>query len=98
DVRCDIYSLGATLYMIVTGKMPFHALGPLDAWMKKVNNELTPPRKVNPKISERTEAVIRRAMDADPEQRPGSCLEFIEELTGAGDGPQAKPRAEVASQ
>jgi serine/threonine protein kinase len=37
DVRCDIYSLAATLYMMVTGELPFKSLNPLDAWMKKVN-------------------------------------------------------------
>jgi serine/threonine protein kinase len=82
DVRCDIYSMAATLYMMVTGDLPFKSCGPLDAWMKKIHNELTPAREILPTLSERTDWAIRRAMSSDPNLRPGSCREFIEDLTG----------------
>jgi serine/threonine protein kinase len=83
DVKCDVYSLAATLYQMVTGDLPFgKTSGPLDAWMKKVHNDLIPPRKLAPDLSERTDWAIRRAMAADPALRPASCREFIEDLTG----------------
>src|SRR5262245_21850776 len=91
DIRCDIYSLGATMYMMVTGKMPFDGCGPLDAWMKKSNNEFPAPREIDPSISERMDWAIRRAMHADPESRPATCREFIEDVTGQSTRPSNVP-------
>ncbi|MFO0970447.1 MAG: serine/threonine-protein kinase [Gemmataceae bacterium] len=82
DARCDIYSMAATLYMMVTGELPFRSCGPLDAWMKKINNEIPSPRQLAPGLSERLDWAIRRSMSADPGQRAATCREFIEDLTG----------------
>ncbi|MFO0822414.1 MAG: serine/threonine-protein kinase [Gemmataceae bacterium] len=82
DVRGDIYSLGATLYAMVTGTIPFDNASPLDCWMKKVRNEFPTPQELNPGISDRVDWAIRRAMSAEPDRRPASCREFLEDLTG----------------
>lgn len=82
DIRCDIYSMAATLYQMVTGELPFKACGPLDAWMKKINNEISSPRNLVKDLSERVDWAIRRSMSADPAQRAATCREFVEDLTG----------------
>jgi hypothetical protein len=68
--------------MMVTGQLPFQSNGPLDAWMKKINNEIDAPIKVVPTLSERIDWAIRRAISPEPQHRPESCAEFVEDLTG----------------
>jgi serine/threonine protein kinase len=87
DIRCDVYSLGATLYNAVTGKLPFDARSHLNMLKKKLKNDIAPPRQLVPQLSERVDLAIRRAMRADPTQRQSSCLEFIASLTGVAPPP-----------
>jgi hypothetical protein len=70
--------------------LPFKSCGPLDAWMKKTKNDIPPPRKFVPALSERTDAAIQRSMHSEPTKRPASCQEFIADLSGT-DASKSQP-------
>ena len=82
DVRSDIYSLGATFYVMLTGKIPFEHCNPFDCWIKKSKDDFPAPRSIVDKIPLRADQAIRRAMSANPANRPKSCREFMEDILG----------------
>ena len=65
----DIYSLGSTLYAIVTGKPPLEE-GRLDDMLSRLRRgEIDAPRKVNPRVPPALEAIIQKAMALRPADR-----------------------------
>ena len=82
DARCDIYSLGATLYNFVTGRLPFDAKTALAMLTMKEMCKYRLARSWVPSLSERVDVAIRAALDPDIDKRPASCLEFFKLLTG----------------
>jgi serine/threonine protein kinase len=97
DVRSDVYSLAATLYFAVTAALPFRAKSAMATLAKQAKNDLIPPRKLVPALSEHVQQAILRAMSPDPAVRPASMLEFMASLRPRGPG-KLDPIEEYATQ
>jgi serine/threonine-protein kinase len=80
DVRTDIYSLGAMLYEMVTGALPFEADNPFMVMNARVTGDPKAPRAVNPAVPPEVEELILHAMERDPRKRYQSAKEMKEQL------------------
>ena len=73
DFRGDLYSLGVTMFVLLTGKLPFKSGGTLEMLMDKAINRFPTARQVNPEVSDATSRLIHWMMQAEPENRPQSA-------------------------
>jgi serine/threonine protein kinase len=81
DHRSDIYSLGVTLFQIVTGACPYEGMTTeFDVFMKIVNEDLPDPKSIYPGVSDKMCTIIQRATAKDPKNRFQSCEEFLSAL------------------
>ncbi|MCC6660207.1 MAG: protein kinase [Phycisphaerales bacterium] len=76
----DIYSLGATLYHMVTGNVPFDGKNPSAVMHKHLKADLAPPDHVNPKLSGGVSEVIEMMMAKDPRKRYQTCKDLLIDL------------------
>jgi eukaryotic-like serine/threonine-protein kinase len=80
DTRTDLYSVGAIVYEMLTGEVPFPGTNVYSAMQAKLHDPLTPPRQIRPDIPPGLEAVVLRALERDPRDRPQGARELREWL------------------
>lgn len=80
DHRCDIYSLGATLYSCITGSFPYFAKSSVELLTKVIEVDPDPPSRHNPRVSKDLDMIIMKSMYKDPAIRYGSVGDFRKDL------------------
>lgn len=81
DVRSDIYSLGCTLFHMLTGQAPYPDGTVLQKLLEHQASEVPDPRTLNPAVSEQLSLIVQRMMNSDRNKRYQTPDQLIRDLT-----------------
>lgn len=90
DIRSDIYSLGCTLYFLLTGKVPYPGTKGLEKIIKHSTDPIPKPSDIVPGILPEVDSVVARMMAKDPSSRfqtPRDVAAALAEITGGNATP-----------
>ncbi|HEV3028142.1 MAG TPA: serine/threonine-protein kinase, partial [Planctomycetota bacterium] len=94
DQRSDVYSLGALLYALLTGRPPFKADTPVATVRQVLDDPVVPPTAINPEIPSRLGEIVMRALSKDRARRYPSAGPLAEDLARFLAGETAPAAAE----
>jgi serine/threonine-protein kinase len=96
DHRTDLYSLGVSLFEMLTGKRPFNAEKSRELMTKHVTQEPPAPRSINPAVSEGAEALVLRMLRKKPEERFADYDELLAAIEAVLQGPAKRKKLLLA--
>lgn len=80
DEKSDIYSLGVTLYEMLSGKVPFAGDNTVSVALLHIQGEAMPLRELDPQIPISVDKIVQKCMQKRPERRYHSASELISDL------------------
>ena len=94
DARCDLYALGAVLYMMLTDRRPIEADSVAGYLARHLTDHPAPPSETNPRVPPRLERICLRLLRKEPDQRYPSAHSVLDAL----DRPDNEERAPLRGQ
>ncbi len=90
DEKSDLYSLGVTMYEMITGRVPFSGDTPITVALKHLKEELVPPSFINKNVSESLESIVIKSLQKDKSKRYDSAINLYNDLDKSLNNPSQK--------